>query len=237
MTYHQLKLVLIFAAMRHRAAALKKEGWQVDYVELNESFIVGLEEHVRRHRPAALLVQDPSQYDLSRGLPALARRLGVKIEILPENQFLCSRSEFAEWAEGKNRLLMEHHYRRMRRKLDILLEPDGEPTGGAWNFDAENRETFPSLRRSGVAVPPPPRVAGDAITRDVIGMVEREFARHPGEAKRFWLPVTRGGSAGVVVRFRDASPGKLRPLGGRDDGGRAGAFPFRPEPVAEPRPA
>src|SRR5579871_6794076 len=99
--YHQLKLVLIFSAMRHRAAALRQAGWQVDYLEMEESYVSGLEKHLRQHRPASILVQDPSQYDLLHGLPSLSRRLGVKIEVLPENQFLCARDEFAEWAADK----------------------------------------------------------------------------------------------------------------------------------------
>ena len=192
--YHQIKLALIFAAMRHRAAALRRAGWQVDYVELKESFAAALEEQVRLHRPAAILVQDPSQYDFSKGMPALARRLGAPIEVFPENQFLTSRAEFAQWAEGKNQLLMENHYRRMRRKLGILIEPDGQPTGGSWNFDAENRETFASLRRSKPAIPPPPRPQADETTREVIALVRREFPRHPGDARQFWLPVTRAGA-------------------------------------------
>ena len=200
-TYHQLKLVLIFAAMRHRAQALREQGWQVDYVELTESYASGLEDHLRRYKPEVIWVQDPSQYDLSQRMPDLAQRLGVPIEVLPENQFLTSRSEFAAWAGEKNRLLMEHHYRRMRKKLGILIEPDGEPTGGAWNFDVENRETCSSLNKSQVTVPLPPRCEPDRLTQEVIAMVKKEFADHPGDAAKFWLPVTRAGALAWLQDF------------------------------------
>ena len=91
--YHQIKLALVFSAMRHRAAALREEGWQVDYVEQCADFVSALEDHVRAHRPEAILVQAPSQYDFMHGLPALSRKLGVPIEVVPENQFLVSREE------------------------------------------------------------------------------------------------------------------------------------------------
>ena len=199
--YHQIKLVLIFAGMRHRAEALRRDGWQVDYVELTDSYLDGLQQSVARHHPEAVVVQDPTQYNISRGLPALAKKIGVPIEVLPDNHFLTPRDEFRAWAADKNRLLMEHHYRRLRKKLNILIEPDGEPTGGAWNFDAENRETFTSLRKSKVPVPRPPREEPDVITREVIALVQREFPDHPGDAAHFWLPVTREGARKWLKAF------------------------------------
>lgn len=39
---------------------------------------------------------------------------------------------------------MEDFYRDQRRRFDVLLEADGEPVGGRWNLDTENRERPPS---------------------------------------------------------------------------------------------
>jgi len=189
--YHQLKLVLIFSAMRHRAEALRTRGWGVDYIELTGSFAEALQQYVHQHRPQSILVQEPSQYNLRQGLPALSRQLGVPIEVLPTNQFLVPESEFRAWAGESKRLLMENHYRRLRKKLGILIEPEGEPTGGAWNFDIANRQTYAAWARSQVTTQAAPRQMPDQITRNVIGLVSGEFLHHPGDAYRFWLPVTR----------------------------------------------
>ena len=67
---------------------------------------------------------------------------------MPTKQFLLTRDDFREWASGHRRLVMENHYRRMRKRFGWLMEADGEPTGGAWNFDADNRETYNSWKRS-----------------------------------------------------------------------------------------
>ena len=45
-------------------------------------------------------------------------------------------------------------------------------------------------RRAGF-VPEPPLFDADAITRDVMSVVEREFADHPGSLAHFNWPVTR----------------------------------------------
>ena len=38
---------------------------------------------------------------------------------------------------------MEYFYRDLRRRFGILVEPDGEPRGGRWNFDEDNRAKWP----------------------------------------------------------------------------------------------
>ncbi len=40
------------------------------------------------------------------------------------------------------RWLMETMYRQMRVRHRVLLDSDGEPEGGQWNFDAENRKAW-----------------------------------------------------------------------------------------------
>jgi deoxyribodipyrimidine photolyase-related protein len=199
--YHQLKLVLIFSAMRHRAETLSKQGWRVDYIELTDDFTTGLKAHIGRHAPDAILMQEPSQYAFRQIIPKLARKIGVPIEVLPTNQFLVPEAEFHAWAGESRRLLMENHYHRVRKKLNLLIEPDGEPTGGAWNFDVENRGTFASFTRRRVTVPAPPRAEPDSLTRKVMSLVKAEFPERPGNADRFWLPVTREQSLSWLRNF------------------------------------
>jgi deoxyribodipyrimidine photolyase-related protein len=199
--YHQIKLVLIFAAMRHRAAALREAGWTVDYVSLTGSFLDALESYVHKHRPESILVEDMSQYDFSKGLPMLAKKIGVRIEVMPNNQFLVPRAEFSQWAGESRHLIMENHYRRVRKALKILVDDRGQPEGGAWNFDPKNRGTHAALVRSRAEPPPAPRLKPDRVTREVIAMVKQEFADHPGKADDFWLPVTRAGAKAWLKDF------------------------------------
>ena len=189
--YHQLKLVLIFSALRHRAAALRAEGWKVHYVELSGNFSDAIHAFVQQHRPESILMQEPSQYAFRKAVPKLTRKIGIPVEVLPTNQFLVPEEDFKAWAGKSPRLRMENHYRRVRKKLKILMEPGGNPTGGAWNFDSSNRETYAAFRKRRVKLGGAPRSEPDAITREVIALVKREFADHPGDAADFWLPVTR----------------------------------------------
>jgi deoxyribodipyrimidine photolyase-related protein len=118
------------------------------------------------------------------------------VEILPDDRFLCSLSDFRHWAGARRSLRMEFFYRDMRRRHALLLD-DNEPVGGRWNYDAENRKRLPP----GIEIPDPPGFKPDAITRDVIALVEREFAGHFGTTDGFSLPVTASDAALVLERF------------------------------------
>lgn len=56
-------------------------------------------------------------------------------------QFLTSFGEISDVFEVPP--TMEYFYRFMRKKLHILMDDDSRPSGGKWNFDAENRSFDP----------------------------------------------------------------------------------------------
>lgn len=213
--YHRHKLVLIYAAMRHFAAERAAEGWRVDYYELsaNEDFESALRRHLGRERPDEIVMAEPNNRFEQRAVEALGRKLAVPIRFLPTVHFLVGRAEFAAWARGAKRLLMESHYRRMRRELGILVDDRGEPEGGAWNFDADNRKPFKEFAAA-APPPPPPDEPPDEITRAVIADVTSHFPAAPGDATTFWLPVTR---ARALVWLEDFISHRLGSFGDFQD--------------------
>ncbi|MEM9702844.1 MAG: cryptochrome/photolyase family protein, partial [Planctomycetota bacterium] len=95
-------------------------------------------------------------------------------------------------------LLLETFYRQMRKKHDVLMD-DGEPVGGEWNLDHDNRESF---SKAGPDSPTPPhRFRPDAVTEAVCEMVESRFADHPGTLENFTLPVDRSEALTMLRDF------------------------------------
>jgi deoxyribodipyrimidine photolyase-related protein len=84
----------------------------------------------------------------------------------------------------------------MRRDHDVLME-DGAPVGGKWNYDADNRQP-PDLS---LAVPPPLSFAPDAITDEVLALVETRCADHFGALQDFGFAVTRDQALQVLDHF------------------------------------
>jgi deoxyribodipyrimidine photolyase-related protein len=113
-------------------------------------------------------------------------RFDVPVEILPDTRFLASHAEFETWADGRKQLRMEYFYRDMRRKSGLLMDGD-KPVGGQWNFDSENRKPA----KKDLLIPKPLYFAPDAITQDVIDLVEARFGDHLGRTAKFGFAVTR----------------------------------------------
>jgi deoxyribodipyrimidine photolyase-related protein len=193
--YHWQKLVLIFSAMRHFAADLRAAGREVHYFALADDFVSGLERFVRDCHIDKLFVMESNDHDRATAMPAMARKIGCPIEVTPNTQFLNDHDQFADWAYGKKSLVMEMFYRSMRKRLGVLIDADGSPTGGTWNMDKLNRV---GAIPENLQIPQPFTVAPDALTVEVIRDVHRHFKGHcfggePGieqMQKKFIWPVT-----------------------------------------------
>lgn len=202
--YHQIKLVLVYSAMRHFAAELRNAGWEVDYYPLEEAltFEQAARRHLEKHKPSQFVLAEPNSYFEHDALSRLGKKLRIPMEFLPTTQFLLPREDFREWAADSKHLLMENHYRRMRKRFGWLMQKNGAPVGGAWNFDPENRETFASWQKAGRPYGKSPlHEEPDDLTRDVIALVKREFTDHPGNAADMWLPVDRKAARKWLRRF------------------------------------
>jgi deoxyribodipyrimidine photolyase-related protein len=200
--YHRHRLMLILSAMRHFAEERRAEGWEIDYHALADAPDMGsvLKLHCEKHRPATILLTEPNNHDESRAARSLSKKL--PLTLIASAQFLCTRGEFEELAQGKKRLLMENFYREMRRRTGLLMEADGSPAGGSWNYDAENRATFRDWEKSGNPKPcRPPRRPADRITLEVAADLGRFFPEAVGHAGDFSLPVTRADALAWLSHF------------------------------------
>jgi len=201
--HHKQKIAFLFAAMRHFAAELREEGIHVDYVRLTDdgntgSFTGELGRALERHSVRRVVVTEPGEWRVWAMMQGWRDTLSVPVEIRPDNRFLCPREDFARWAQGRHHLRMETFYRGMRKRTGLLME-GGEPLGGRWNFDAENRKRLPKNHR----LPDRMGFQPDGITRDAIALVAKEFSDHFGDLGAFSWPVTRADALAALKHFID----------------------------------
>jgi deoxyribodipyrimidine photolyase-related protein len=197
--HHKKKIAFLFSAMRHFAEELRLAGWQVDYVRLNDAGNSGslageLLRAAERHGAEQIRVTEPGEWRVLQGLQALDTALDI--EILPDDRFIASHAEFNSWAEGRKALRMEYFYREMRRKTGLLMEGE-QPEGGQWNFDYDNRKAA----ARDLLMPRPLRFAPNAMTREVIDLVEARFADHFGTLEPFWFATTRADAKAAFAHF------------------------------------
>ncbi len=189
--HHQQKIALVFSAMRHFAQSLEEEGLRVDYVRLDDgdnsgSFTGELKRALERHGCERVVVTEPGEWRVREMMEVWPDELGVEVDICSDGRFLSSIDEFESWADGRKSLRMEYFYREMRRKTGWLMD-DGEPVGGSWNYDAQNRKALPK----DLEVPERKRFEPDETTREVMDLVAEEFGDHFGDLSNFGWPVTR----------------------------------------------
>ena len=190
------RIAMFLAAMRHFALALQAAGRPLHYARLDAPGNRGsLEQQLRadieRLRPARLVMTAPGDWRVLRAIETVAASCSLPLEIREDRHFFVSVREFAAHARGRKSLRMEYFYREQRKRHRVLMDPQKEdrPLGGQWNFDADNREAFDAAGPG--SVPPRCIFEPDAVTREVIGLVEERFPRHPGRLESFAWPVTR----------------------------------------------
>ena len=201
--HHKQKLVLVLAAMRHFATALREQGCRVDYVTLDDadntgSFTGELHRALSRHDIDRIVVTEPGEWRVWAMMQDWKATFDVSVDIRADDRFLCSRDEFAEWAGGRKSLRMEYFYRAMRRSTGWLMRDDS-PEGGQWNYDADNRRRLPG----GLDLPAAAGFEPDAVTRDVMALVERRFADHFGDLESFEWATTRSDALTALRHFID----------------------------------
>ena len=189
--HHKSKMAYILSAMRHHAEDLRSAGWIVDYVKLTDannsgSFTGEVARAIERHKISALRVTEAGEWRVKAMLDSWPDRFDMPVTILPDDRFLCTHGEFESWAKDRKQFRMEFFYRDMRRKSGLLMNGDA-PEGGQWNFDSENRK--PAKRD--LTMPRPLHFAPNAVTQDVIQMVEARYGDNIGQTEKFSFAVTR----------------------------------------------
>ncbi len=199
----QPRSVMFLAAMRHFALALRAAGRPLHYTPLDAEGNAGslgaqLQVDALRLRPARLVMTAPGDWRVLQALKAAAQALGLPLEVREDRHFFVSVREFAAHARGRKSLRMEYFYREQRQRHQVLMQ-DGQPVGGQWNFDADNREALGAAGAQ--ARPPRTRFEADATTQAVIDLVRRRFATHPGRLDDFAWPVTRAQALQALQAF------------------------------------
>ena len=209
--HHIQKVLAFFLAMRGFSAARAEEGHRMHHVTIDQPDAL---------RPMLDVVHDvvvatgatrfehqlPDEWRLDELLRTGTADWGVEVLPCDTHHFLTQRDDLATHFKGKKQYLMESFYRMMRKRHAVLLDGAGQPEGGKWNYDANNRKKLPKGH-----VPPQPKL----WPRDVAGLIaqlEDAGVQTVGrvDPTAFGWPVTREESVELLGLFVD----ELLPLFG-----------------------
>jgi deoxyribodipyrimidine photolyase-related protein len=201
--YHRLRLLHTFVAMRSFADALRARSIEVNYHELPASLTMPFWRRLEAElqaMPAAerrLQVAAIADRSFAQALQKFCKERSLPLSVLPSPAFLESTAESRAWFEGQRRPRMASFYQRQRRRLGLLLEADGSPSGGRWSFDADNRRRLPK----GYGEPPLPALAASRHDAAVRQLISEHFPGNPGELGTLWVPWDHAGADAWLERF------------------------------------
>ncbi len=178
--YHQQKLALVLANLRHFALEQAARGVAVRHLVVDGGYGDAIIECARELGP--LRAMRPAERELRVDLqPAIT---AGALSYVDHEGWLTTTAQFRA-SQPRTPYRMDSFYRHVRRATGVLM--DGErPAGGAFSHDADNRKRW----RGTPPAPTPPRFVVDDVTAEVGALIRTRFGHHPGRLDLEALPAT-----------------------------------------------
>ncbi|GAB3382192.1 cryptochrome/photolyase family protein [Spongiibacter taiwanensis] len=200
--HHVQKICAFFASMEAFATALDKAGHRVHHLTLDDTADFAdlpalINALCKQHGCQQFEYQRPDEYRLLQQLREFRLPKGCRrLEYDTEHFLLPFEDIDQEFTPGKLRM-MEHFYRRMRKRFLILMDGD-QPRGGRWNFDQDNRNKLSGAQLADV---PAPLTFANPVGA-IIERLQRHGVDHFGRATKSLLwPVTRKQAQSLLEFF------------------------------------
>lgn len=206
-SFHVQKLILHRASMRRFATRLTGAGFKVHHIDTDSDEASGdqLAALLKELNPEQVTLFDPVDDWLSRRTRAVLEQAstqsGTRLsfdpsrDVLESPNFLTTTSELRGWFDH-NPARMQNFYSWQRLRLNALVD-EGQPVGGQWSFDAENRKKLPKSH-------PVPEVTQperhEEVTR-AIEWVVQEFPDAPGNPHSFAWPTSHDEAEAAFEQF------------------------------------
>ncbi len=191
------KLVLHRASMQFYKSYLEAEH-EVEYIEATDERcdIRKLIEFLSKEGVTEVHYAEVSDDWLEKRIATSAAAFGISTIKYPGPDFLNQLNDTEEYFNEKQRYFLTDFYKWQRRKRGILLTANGQPEGGKWSFDHDNRKKIPA----GVSIPGIDFPEKNEFVIEAKEYVEKNFAGNYGSTGS----VTKNGDAFFPVTFADA---------------------------------
>ena len=178
--FHKQKIAFHRATMKGYEHFLRKDKkYTVNYIESTEAIsdIRQLIPFLKSQGVEHINYIDPTDNWLQKRINRGCQENGITTTQCHSPLFLNVKEDLAVFFRSdKKKYHQTTFYTEQRKKRNILMEPDGKPTGGKWTFDTENRKKYPAKKT-------PPSIQFpdvDSYYEEAKKYVENHFSNHLG---------------------------------------------------------
>ena len=186
--HHKQKILLFLSSMRSHADSLKRDKFKLEYIkiedkEFKDDYLKKLKKVINSKKIKEVSSFEVEDKFFEKKINQFLKKEKIKWNIVQTPMFLNSRESFKNYLSKSKKPFMAVFYKETRRDLDILMKKDGNPEGGKWSFDEDNRNKLPK----NVSIPKFPKINETQHTKKLKPIIEKNFKDHPGNTKDFWF--------------------------------------------------
>lgn len=178
--FHKQKIAFHRATMKWYHDYLINKGYKVYYIEAQSylSDIRNLIPHLAYRGCEQIYACTPEDYLLSRRFVRTAQKNYLYIYLSDSPSFLNTQPELRTFFKANKKFYLQANwYKSERIKRNILVDADGQPAGGKWSFDTENRKKYPKKQS-----PPPVQLpSNNFYYQEAKNYVRSHFGLNPGK--------------------------------------------------------
>jgi deoxyribodipyrimidine photolyase-related protein len=185
--FHKQKIAFHRATMKRYADfMIEDKHMEVHYIAATDkiSDIRELLPELKKQGISHINYIDPTDTWLSKRIEEGCEALGISLECQENPMFLNTKEDLVSFfRKDKKKYHQTTFYKEQRKKRNILIDPDGNPVGGKWTYDTENRKKYPA-KKSPPAIQFPDV---DAYYEEAKEYVATHFSKHFGSLTSYAL--------------------------------------------------
>lgn len=197
--FHQQKIMMHRASMKAYAGFLLNKKILVTYIEAADTFsdIRKLMAYLQTLQISTIHVANVTDDWLRQRIQRSAKKHSIKLVVYETPSFLNTLNGVKSYFDKKKTYFQTGFYTAQRTQRNILLDAGGQPEGGQWTFDADNRQKFPKT-----AKPPVIAAAKETVyVTEAKDYVAKNFGSNYGSAEKFIYPTDFAGAERWLDEF------------------------------------
>ena len=201
LNYNKKKILLHYISMSYFARRLDKRGYNVIQVQhtelLDNDYTTTL---IKDHEISKIHIAEVVDHELSIRIKDASKKTGAKVTIYDSPNFFLNTTDVKNDFADKKFYFMANFYKKQRKRYNILLDSDNQPTGGKWSFDEQNRKKLPK----NISLPNEFKIDFDAdIFTKSVNKVETNFSNNLGNTRDFNFPCSHEHALESFENFLD----------------------------------